>query len=170
MSRGKPLSTEGIAPAYLASVEKRFWGSLRTHPTTGCMERVYGRGYQGYGCTTIKAPGRVMLGTHRMAWLLAHGSIPRGAYILHRCDNKLCCNPAHLYLGSPKDNGRDSVNRGQQVRGEDHWCAKLTEKAVKEIRAKHATGKYSLKDLGDEYGVVYSAIGYVVHRKAWKHV
>lgn len=50
---------------------------------------------------------------HRAAHQLTHGAIPRGACVLHRCDNPLCCNPAHLFVGSARDNARDKAAKGR---------------------------------------------------------
>lgn len=49
---------------------------------------------------------------HRVAWFLAHGSLPQ-ALVLHHCDNPICVNPEHLYLGSNTDNDRDKMLRGR---------------------------------------------------------
>lgn len=54
-----------------------------------------------------------MRGAHRQAWLLTHGEIPEGKWILHHCDVPHCVNPAHLYVGTAKDNMRDILERGR---------------------------------------------------------
>jgi len=50
---------------------------------------------------------------HRLAYRLAHGQLERWAYVRHRCDVKLCCNPDHLELGTARDNALDAVRRGR---------------------------------------------------------
>jgi hypothetical protein len=51
--------------------------------------------------------------THRVAWEFTNGPIPRGMYICHHCDNPPCCNPAHLFMGTPADNARDRDAKGR---------------------------------------------------------
>lgn len=65
----------------------------------------------GYGSAGKHGPS-----AHRRAYMLTYGSIPVGMYVLHRCDNPPCCNPAHLVLGSQADNMRDCAQKGR-VRG-----------------------------------------------------
>lgn len=69
---------------------------------------------QGYG--RIQALG-VAERAHRVAWMLANGPIPKGLYVCHRCDNKVCCNPAHLFLGTHEDNMADRSLKGGYEQG-----------------------------------------------------
>ncbi|MGH7024521.1 MAG: HNH endonuclease signature motif containing protein [Caulobacteraceae bacterium] len=50
---------------------------------------------------------------HRLAWELANGPIPDGLLILHKCDNPVCCNPDHLFLGTAADNHADCAAKGR---------------------------------------------------------
>jgi hypothetical protein len=73
-------------------------------------------GSVGYGKMMVE-PGFITE-AHRAAYILVHGSIPAGLYILHSCDNKRCVNPNHLRAGTPVDNMRDMHQRG---RDNNHW-------------------------------------------------
>lgn len=73
------------------------------------------RKWDGYGWLARKQPdGKTKYMTsHRYAWILTHGEPEAGKCILHTCDNPPCCNPAHLYLGTQKDNSDDKMRRGR---------------------------------------------------------
>ena len=108
----------------------------------------------------------------RVAWMVFRGEIPAALWVLHTCDNHLCVNPHHLYLGTCKDNAQDRLKRkpNSYVKGTNHGGALLTEKQVKEIRHKYIPKVYSQFKLADEYGVTRSTIQQIVEGRTWKHV
>lgn len=75
---------------------------------------------------------------HRAAWELAYpeACIPKGLFVLHKCDVRHCCRPDHLFLGTQQDNMDDMVSKGRSLcrKGEDGPNSKLTWSQVKEIR------------------------------------
>ena len=104
---------------------------------------------------------------HRLAYELTHGAIPSTLDILHSCDNRKCCNPAHLFPGTNLDNMRDKVKKGRQAKGESSGTAKITAAQVQSIRARYATGGISQEKLGNEYGLHQTHIGRIVRGKNW---
>lgn len=129
----------------------------------------------------FKGPGYGQLSfggyAHRFAWIVAYGPIPDGLHVLHSCDNRLCVNPAHLFLGTNLDNIKDKVRKGRQKPGsfgEQSNLSTLTEEQVREIRKRHrpyAPGRWgNSKQLAAEFGVTRGCIEGIVQRRNWKHV
>lgn len=114
---------------------------------------------------------------HRTAWEFATGETAGALSVLHSCDNPICCNPAHLSLGTHRDNMRQMVERGRsgrghlyataEVRGERNPRAKLTEPQVADIRRRYAEGGVRQVDLAREFGVSQPMIGYIVRGEHW---
>ena len=105
---------------------------------------------------------------HRVAWEKANGPIPEGMCVCHRCNNKACVNPDHLYLATSRQNTIDAYRDGliKSRTGEDHQNSKLTEADVLEIRATNIScGKGAIK-----YGVDRMTISNVKNRKVWRRI
>ena len=85
-----------------------------------------------------------LIRAHRASWIINFGEIPKGMFVLHKCDNPICSRPDHLFLGTQKDNLRDMIskkrNRTVGVKGEKSGHAKLTDAQVSEIRTKLKSG------------------------------
>ncbi len=110
---------------------------------------------------------------HRLSWELHRGPIPEGMEVCHNCpggDNGLCVNPAHLFLGTSRENAADSVRKGLLPRGERAPHAKLTEPQVIEIRHRYANSSISHEKLAREYGVSTASIRNIILRINWRHV
>lgn len=106
---------------------------------------------------------------HRAAWELSGNYIPPGLCVLHRCDNRQCVNPKHLFLGTLADNVADCVSKGRQARGEKNRHAKLSEQDVLKIRKALARGEQG-KLIAARYKVTPTAISYIRNRKVWVHI
>ena len=106
--------------------------------------------------------------THRIAFRAFVGDIPEGILVLHKCDVPRCCNPAHLFLGTGRDNVQDMMQKGRfsAVRGERHGMAKLTQSAAATIR-EEAGVVSTVSDLAIRFGVSRRAVQFVVGRKTW---
>lgn len=149
----------------LSEVGERFWP--RVDRSGDCWPWTGPCNLTGHGRTHI---GKKHHAAHRLAWELTHGPIPAGLVVRHTCDNPPCCNPAHLLLGTVKDNSRDMSERGRSVRGERNHRTKLTAEQVQAIRARYATGEVSYGRLAREYGLSKAGVYNIVQRQVWAHV
>lgn len=115
----------------------------------------------GYG--KLKRGGKTTY-AHRWAWTEAHGPIPPGVQVCHRCDIRSCYEVKHLFLGTGKDNMQDCVAKGR------YWNSrKLTIEQVKEIRARYSAGGVSYRVLAADYGVTSWTVGDILRGKTWTH-
>jgi len=103
--------------------------------------------------------------------MIHFGEIPKGMFVLHRCDNPSCVNPKHLFLGTQADNVQDRDVKGHQKGpfGESHHSAKLTEKDVREIRRLYSQG-LPVIGISRRLGHPYDCVWGVTSGKTWKHV
>lgn len=124
------------------------------NPSTGCWEW---QGAKGKGYGHLRVGGHDTY-AHCLMWKCTHGET-KGLHVLHKCDNRCCINPEHLFLGTPADNMRDKVLK-------DRAGIKLSRKEVEEIRAS----KLSPKKLAKKYNVSDVHIYDILNRKCWKHI
>ena len=96
-------------------IADRFWIKVDKSIASGCWEwqsAIRGNGYGAF-FTHLIEEGRKCHGAHRYSWMLANGPIPDGLWVLHKCDNRICVNPDHLFLGDRTDNMRDCAQKGR---------------------------------------------------------
>ena len=96
-------------------IADRFWEKVNKETPSGCWEwknSVKGNGY-GQFFTHFESEGRKCLSAHRFVWSLVNGPIPDGLWVLHKCDNRICVNPDHLFLGDRRDNMLDCAAKGR---------------------------------------------------------
>jgi len=169
---------------YDSAFAERFWGRVRIAAPDACWLWLGARsGHSQYGYYAYDHVHKLL--AHRVAYRLSVGKIPPGKLICHSCDNPACCNPAHLFVGTPADNSLDMVQKGRQARGarsgahrhpervprgEQKSNAKLTGAQVKAIRKAYAGGDLSFTDIGARYGVAYNTISRAVRRESWQHI
>lgn len=102
---------------------------------------------------------------HRFSYELANGPIPKGMLVCHKCDNRACCNPEHLFLGSHKDNTQDAVKKGHMPSGEKAPMAKLTDVQFNEIERRY-TPWHGVGSLAKEFGIDPKYVWAIGHGKA----
>lgn len=174
-NRKRTTGTTDDGPRARLSLEARLWRNVRRGGAAECWEWTGRAKISGYGFISLGGRGDGKAMAHRVSWEIHNGPIPsgtgyHGTIVMHTCDNRLCVNPAHLRLGTQTENVRDMDAKGRRrtvVRvGSKHHNSKLTEDAVRFIRASSASNK----ELGARFGVTPSAIGFVRRRIVWKHV
>lgn len=172
-----PPNHEGHRRANMATpkltAEQRFWSKVQVAGPDECWLWT-GAKNRGHGC--INFDGRSQ-GTHRVSWQIHFGPIPVGdrrhdTCICHHCDVRACVNPAHLFLGTQRDNildrdakGRRGASKGPA--GERSGAAKLTEVLVREIFSLSGSG-YTQAEIGKRYGITGQHVGFIWHKKTWK--
>jgi hypothetical protein len=147
------------------SEEQRFWEKVDRLSDDECWNWIgsilVGKN-GGYGTFNAEGFSRA----HRYSYKLHYGYLPSHACVLHKCDNRSCVNPHHLFLGDRADNAADKVGKGRQCRGETRPLSKLTENAVRKIRSSNK----GTSELARELNVSPSAVSMVRTGKTWRHV
>lgn len=134
-------------------------------PNSGCWIWTAALDSKGYGLAWLF---RRCLKAHRLSWVMHNRPLKEGEYVLHKCDNRSCVNPDHLFVGSLADNARDCRDKGRSAirRGIACNTAKLTPEKVLEIRRSPLNSC----QLARKFGVRHSSIWNIRHGRSWKHL
>jgi len=149
------------------SLEERFWGKVKIAGANDCWEWNAGRfGANGYG--SFYKDGKSTT-AHRVAYEISTGQSAKKLDVCHKCDNRMCCNPAHLFLGTPAENVADMIAKGRESRGSSRYNAVLNEENVTEIRRRLSFGEKQYL-LAKEFNVQPSQICRIWRGTRWKYL
>lgn len=141
-----------------------FWGRVdKTSDPNGCWTWQGAKFSNGYGAFQLGVGNTVR--AHRMSYVLHNGFFDDALVVCHKCDNRECVNPDHLFVGTNADNSADMSRKGRAARlyGAKNGCSKLTESAVLSIYQDPRTNR----EIAADYGVASSLVSLIRHRKVW---
>jgi hypothetical protein len=158
-----------------AQTAETFWVRVKIGTDKDCWEWQGACNSTGYG--TVAWGGKVYTAHRISAWLSRLVESPDApkhkmekGFVLHKCDNRKCCNPSHFFIGNYTDNQKDaySKKRKSQPKGEKHVNSKLTMEEVKHIRMVYRNKWFTQVALAKEYGVSQITISLIVRGKTYK--
>lgn len=148
-------------------IADRFWEKV--DKSGECWTWTAARYKNGYGIFVAKK-GQSPEGAHRVAYRLAFGAIPDGLQVLHRCDNRLCVRPDHLFAGTQKENMADMRAKGRwnysprNQSGENNPNAILSDAQVAAMLGEIAAGGGPIS-VARKYGISYKTLWAIRRRK-----
>ena len=149
------------------STDERFWSKVDKHRSDrGCWEWTDALGHYGYGAFSVEG---MTYRAHRWSYERFVGPIPDGLFVCHRCDNRSCVNPDHLFVGSAAANNADMLAKGRNnnIHGEAHPHTRLTNADVAEMRSLRSQGETTVA-LGLRFGVHSSTVSRICRGEQWK--
>jgi hypothetical protein len=165
-----------------SKIETRFWRNVAKGRTDGmCWHWTAGRFSNGYGQFRV---GKKKVRAHRYAYQITRGEIPSGMFVCHTCDQPLCVNPDHLFLGTAADNAHDRDRKGRTAKGkrhgihtypekvrhvgEENGSSKLTWAQVSRLRSLRKYHKWTYAQLSELFEISKSQVANIVHERNWK--
>lgn len=158
--RKRNVSTRCRA-CYSKDRTEAFWSKVRRHPTE-CWEWLGNHHPNGYGQFASKP-------AYRFAAKECLDDFDAALHVCHRCDNRLCVRPSHLFMGTHLDNMRDRDNKGRTLRGGANGNSRLSESDVLVIRKMLSSGT-TQPELARKFNVTQATISGIYRNKTWRHI
>ena len=150
--------------------EERFWDKVNILDDFKCWEWKASVDTQGYGRFWLN---KEMKKAHRISFLIKNYD-PKEKYVLHSCDNKICVNPNHLFLGNHLDNMKDRQNKNRDflcgIRTKKSSLIKLNEDGVREILYLLKEGTKTQRQISKLMNISQPTISLICQRKIWKNI
>lgn len=145
---------------------KNFWNKVTKLSNQDCWEWTACLQSNGYG--QIRFDNKVHY-SHRLSYFIHFGHIPEDKHVLHRCDNRKCVNPLHLFLGDQASNMADCAAKRRNAHGTRSPLSKITEQQLAEIRRLSESG-CTCKYISNKYNLHYNTIYKILKGVTYKHV
>lgn len=144
----------------LKTLSQKFWEKVQKDIPTKCWNwkgSIACTGYGRLGSNQTRHYGSA----HRISWKLHYGIVPKGFCVCHKCDNRKCVNPQHLFLGTYADNFKDMYRKGR------HWH-KLTTLNIINIRSLNKLKLLSNRKIAKKFSISHTMVNDIVNRVWWK--
>lgn len=150
---------------------ERFWGKVDVRGEDECWNWKAGGNF-GYGSIRLGNRFSKQVRAHRLSWEIENGPIRDNLLVCHRCDNRACVNPSHLFLGTVLENNRDAKQKGRNAFGENSGHSKLNDFQIRVIRKTNDRKSFKIKRrfLAELFGVNESCIYKVISKQSWRHL
>jgi len=143
--------------------EKRFWDCVAFGIGNACWLWTKTKNDNGYGVTNFKGHRTT---SHRISYILTKGKPPEGMVVMHSCDNRLCCNPAHLSVGTQKENIQEMHKKGRagdtRNFGHKNGTTKYTDAQCQEMRRLHKEEKMTQTAISKKFGLAQSHVSRII--------
>lgn len=170
---------EGAAIARAAKADKtppiqqRFWSKVDVRGESDCWPwtAAVRSKKEGYGAFWMNGRHHP---TNRIALMLSGVEVQDGMVACHKCDNPNCCNPRHLFVGTPRENNDDKVLKGRNPKGQSHGMARLTDAQTAEILSLKPTSGKRLaagvpQEIANKYGITKQYVSELMGKKQFKN-
>lgn len=168
MDLGVGLSNFGKKPR---DWQERFWEKVEKRGVDECWPWTGTKCDRGYGQMFVGTAGKTRrpYRASRLSYLIAHGEVPEGYVVRHKCDNPPCCNPNHLEIGIPVQNSRDAVERQQLNQGTRNGNAKFIDDQIRQMRSLKNQG-YGNAEIAKLMNTSSGTVCSITNGRAWRNV